>query len=111
MRWVRTEVLPVPAPATTSMGPWTCSMASRWRSSGVNGVGRELDFGDGINGRISLAEWRSPTAILRAKKPDILTVRRAGTPDRTAAGDVDATVVLKLRSRWQRWRRFRHAKS
>ena len=34
IRRVRTVVLPVPAPATTSMGPWTWSMASRWRSSG-----------------------------------------------------------------------------
>src|SRR5579864_7126927 len=42
------------------MGPWTCSMASRWRSSGVNGEGRRLDFEDGIASRISLAgvcEW------------------------------------------------------
>jgi len=38
----------VPAPATTSMGPCTCSMAWRWRSSGVNGAGRELDFEGGI---------------------------------------------------------------
>lgn len=41
--------MPVPAPAITSMGPWTCSIASRWRSSGIkggrtDGVGREFDF-------------------------------------------------------------------
>src|SRR5579872_301825 len=47
MRCVRTEVLPVPAPATTSMGPWTCSMASFWRSSGVKGAGRRVDFETG----------------------------------------------------------------
>jgi len=37
----------VPAPATTNMGPWTCSMASLWRSSGMNGAGR-VNFWDGI---------------------------------------------------------------
>ena len=35
----------MPAPATTSMGPWTCSMASRWRSSGANGSGTESTSG------------------------------------------------------------------
>src|SRR5579872_1471944 len=29
MRSSRTRVLPVPAPATTSIGPWTCSTAAR----------------------------------------------------------------------------------
>ncbi len=29
-RWVRTRVLPEPAPATTSSGPSVCSTASRW---------------------------------------------------------------------------------
>ena len=56
MRLVRTEVFPVPAPATTSMGPWTCSMASRWRSSGMNKAGRELDFGDAMSGGYHLLE-------------------------------------------------------
>src|SRR5216684_4593472 len=28
MRWVRTRVLPYPAPATTSSGPWPCTTAS-----------------------------------------------------------------------------------
>ena len=44
MRLVRTVVLPVPAPAMTRTEPWTCSIASRWRSSGSNARGRELDF-------------------------------------------------------------------
>src|SRR5579862_7555431 len=48
MRWVRTDVLPVPAPATTSIGPWTCSMAWRCRSSGTNDAARLLDLEDGI---------------------------------------------------------------
>ena len=42
MRLVRTVVFPVPAPAMTSIGPWTCSMASRWRSSGSNARARRL---------------------------------------------------------------------
>src|SRR5580700_6129282 len=49
MRWIRTEVLPVPAPATTSMGPARCSMASRWRSSGANG--RDFGLGGDIRGQ------------------------------------------------------------
>src|SRR5208283_4178837 len=35
MRCDSTVVLPVPAPATTSMGPWTCLMATRCCSVGV----------------------------------------------------------------------------
>src|ERR1700688_4234732 len=34
MRRISTVVLPVPAPASTSMGPVTCSMASRCWGSG-----------------------------------------------------------------------------
>src|SRR5579864_7507693 len=37
-RRVSTVVLPVPAPATTSIGPWTCSMASRCLGSSSNGA-------------------------------------------------------------------------
>src|SRR5215469_5375735 len=42
MRRISTVVLPVPAPATTSRGPWTCSIASRWRSSGIIEAGRAV---------------------------------------------------------------------
>ena len=35
MRWVRTVVFPVPAPAMTSMGPVVCSKASFCCGSGV----------------------------------------------------------------------------
>src|ERR1700744_168950 len=65
MRWVRTDVLPVPAPATTSIGPWTCSMASRWRSSGVNGTERELDFDCGIRGQ-DITRWDEDGCAERA---------------------------------------------
>src|SRR5690242_12925755 len=44
-RWVSTVVLPVPAPATTSMGPAMCSTASLWRGlsskAGAEGAGAE----------------------------------------------------------------------
>src|SRR5215467_4412010 len=55
MRWVSTEVLPVPAPATTSIGPWRCSMAVRWRSSGTNNTGRVFGFEGGIQGQNTTA--------------------------------------------------------
>src|ERR1700758_1457802 len=59
MRWGSTDVFPVPAPATTSIGPWTCSIASHCRSSGTNGAERELDF-NAIAGSISSAAMRKP---------------------------------------------------
>src|SRR5579863_7871722 len=62
MRWVSTEVLPVPAPATTSMGPCTWSIASRCRSSGINTTGREFDFEDGIRGQHTTCDLRKNPA-------------------------------------------------
>src|ERR1700730_547254 len=59
MRWIRTEVFPVPAPATTSMGPWTCAMASRWRSSGVKGGGFDCDLETAIAG----SEYHSRSGV------------------------------------------------
>src|ERR1041385_9127513 len=53
MRWVRTVVLPVPAPATTSTGPCRCSIASRWRSSGWNADGDAMDFNTATGWRIT----------------------------------------------------------
>src|SRR5437868_1542301 len=62
MRWVSTEVLPVPAPATTSMGPRTCSIASRWCTSAVNGVGRKFDLWDRIAAQDITCEREEPCA-------------------------------------------------
>ena len=41
MRLVRTVVFPVPAPAMTSRGPWTCSIAC----AGIRPVGTHADLG------------------------------------------------------------------
>src|SRR5439155_12568020 len=53
MRRVRTAVLPVPAPASTNMGPRRCSIASRWRSSGANWRGCSVFLAAGIGRCIS----------------------------------------------------------
>ena len=43
MRDVSTRVLPEPAPASTSMGPWTCSTASRCAGSVLRATPSDLD--------------------------------------------------------------------
>src|SRR6267378_2482058 len=63
MRRVRTVVFPVPAPATTSMGPRTCSVASRWRSSGTMVAAREADFEDAIDRSIAEEGVHVPVRI------------------------------------------------
>src|SRR4030095_11078553 len=62
MRRVRTVVLPVPAPATTSIGPQTCSIASRWRSSSTIEA-RGVDFTDDIVGSIAEDSVDMPVRI------------------------------------------------
>src|SRR5581483_9264242 len=55
MRRMRTVVFPVPAPASTSMGPLTCSIASRCCGSGWN-LELEAPLETAIEGRIAELE-------------------------------------------------------
>src|SRR3954454_8348278 len=51
MRWVMTRVLPVPAPASSSIGPSTCSTASR--CCGFRPARKSMNSGGGSDFRIA----------------------------------------------------------
>ena len=94
MRWVRTRVLPEPAPASTSSGPSPCTTASRWggveagqqpldaigAELGRSGLGRSVSVREGV----ALGAAGSPVENSRggggARSPKFTS--RASSPSR-----------------------------
>src|SRR5271165_2050629 len=68
MRWVRTRVLPLPAPAKMRTGPSVCSTAARWTSlrASVSTIIRRLLFdADGPRASVLARDAQNVTRRLR----------------------------------------------
>src|SRR6188474_1297597 len=71
IRWVRTRVLPDPAPAITSSGPSWCSTASRWSGFSPSRIGSDPSaLSNGPAGMAGRAYSRSCPATGFAAAPD-----------------------------------------
>src|SRR5688500_2421900 len=82
MRWVRTRVLPEPAPATISRGPASCTTASRWTGLRPSSMG--------ASGYLPVLMEESPTDVgdssIRRRKRAPFGARSARPPEGEAGG-------------------------
>ena len=84
MRWVRTRVLPDPAPATISSGEPVCTTASRWGGFMPSSSGSSAGSGRPVSRRTAApAPASPPPAAAAARRRDRAeAAERTGGPDR-----------------------------